>query len=365
MLKMPPVQRLIQQQKVRLYHLSRRTFNPQSLILSQSTPFQVISRYRGSQLRYYAAAQKRFKEPLVFVAPLAINMAIYDLYPYRSLIRHFQLQGFDVYLVDWGSFNFKDRHCDFLFFVQECLPHYIQAVRQHAHSEQISLHGWSMGGIFALLYSALHPDQIKNLIILGSPIDSYASGYIGKLFKQFNLLLSGSKSLQKQLQQIPEGLVHSPGFVNALGFKLIDPLGWLSSVTQLIKHLENEKFLREHTTVQDFLNHMKDYPGAVNKDMIFNVWLKNPLKTGIIYLKDLKIELKAIQCALLLGAGNSDQIVTEASIRPLTQLTSSPDVSFTAIPGGHIGLMSSQASAYTFWPKMTDWLVQRSSIIKG
>ena len=50
----------------------------------------------------------------------------------------------------------------------------------------------------------------------------------------------------------------------------------------------------EHTTVQTFLNHMNDYPGAINKDMIFKVWLKNPLKTGSIDLKDRLIDLKIL-----------------------------------------------------------------------
>ncbi len=78
--KMFTLKARIRQQKTRFFHLSRRVLNPESLVLSQSTPFQVISKYHGSQLRYYAAAHKRYKEPLVFVAPLAVNMAIYDLF---------------------------------------------------------------------------------------------------------------------------------------------------------------------------------------------------------------------------------------------------------------------------------------------
>lgn len=363
--KMFTLKARIRQQKTRFFHLSRRVLNPESLVLSQSTPFQVISKYHGSQLRYYAAAHKRYKEPLVFVAPLAVNMAIYDLYPYRSLVQHFQLQGFDVYLVDWGTFTFQDRYRDFLFFIDDCLPHYIKTVCEHSQSEKISLHGWSMGGIFALLYSALaKQSHVKNLIILGSPIDSYASGRIGKLFKTVNQLLTRHAKIRHTIENIPEGLIHTPGFINALGFKIIDPAGWLNSCIQLFKYIDNEKFLREHTTVQTFLNHMNDYPGAINKDMIFKVWLKNPLKTGSIHLKDRLIDLKNIECSLLLGAGTTDQIVTEAAIQPLSQLTNSADVSFTAIPGGHIGLMSSQASANEFWPKLTEWLVQRSSRIK-
>lgn len=31
---------------------------------------------------------------------------------------------------------------------------------------------------------------------------------------------------------------------------------------------------------------MIDYPGGINQDMLFNVWLQNPLIQGSIQLKD-------------------------------------------------------------------------------
>ncbi|HBU89186.1 alpha/beta fold hydrolase [Acinetobacter oleivorans] len=346
-------------------HLSARLFHPKTLVLSQSTPYEVIGEFNQTRIRYYAATQKRFKEPLVFVAPLAINMAIYDLYPYRSLIKYFQNAGFDVYLVDWGSLKFKDRHLNFLSFIEDFIPKVIEIVRTHSGSEQISLHGWSMAGIFVTLYTALNqPNYIKNLIVLGSPIDSYASGYIGKLYRNMNHLIGRNKKIQNRIYSgLPKRLIHSPGILNSLGFKILDPKGWLDGHVQLLKNLDDLQFVQEHATLSNFLNNMIDYPGGINQDMLFNVWLQNPLKRGFIQLKDKKIELKNIDCSLLVGAGRSDQLVTADAASPLSQLTSSQDVTFTLIPGGHLGLMSSQASALEFWPKLAAWLAERSTQI--
>jgi poly(3-hydroxyalkanoate) synthetase len=346
-------------------HLSARLFHSKTLVLSQSTPFEVIGEFNQTRIRYYAATQKKFKEPLVFVAPLAINMAIYDLYPYRSLIKYFQNAGFDVYLVDWGRLKFKDRHLNFLSFIEDFIPKAIELVRAHSGSEQISLHGWSMAGIFVTLYAALNqPNHIKNLIVLGSPIDSYASGHIGKLYQTINHLISRNKRIQERIYSgLPKRLIHSPGILNSLGFKILDPKGWLDGHVQLLKNLDDLQFVQEHATLSNFLNNMIDYPGGINQDMLFNVWLQNPLKRGFIQLKDKKIELKNIDCSLLVGAGRSDQLVTADAASPLSQLTSSQDVTFTLIPGGHLGLMSSQASALEFWPKLAAWLAERSTQI--
>ena len=357
----------LEQQKINFKNLGMRLFSAQKLVLSQSTAYEVIAQFKQTKVRYYAAPNKRFKEPLVFVAPLAINMDIYDLYPYRSLIKHFQDSGFDVYLIDWGKLTYKNYQINFLSFIDKFIPKCIHAIQQHSQSEQISLHGWSMAGIFVTLYTARHAaPAVKNLIVLGSPIDSYASGPIGKLNQKMAALSERNQSVQDyMLNRLPKWLLHTPGFINSLGFKLLDPKGWLDSNLQLLKNIDNFQLVQEDATLSHFLNNMVDYPGGINQDMVLNVWLQNPLKQGAITLKDQTIELKKISCSLLVGAGKSDQMVTAASAKPLTELTSSQDVTFTLIPGGHLGLMSSQNSSIEFWPTLTTWLEQRSTQLQG
>lgn len=352
----------------KMKNLSRRIFNSKSLVLSQTTPYDVIGEFKQTRIRYYAAQDKKYLEPLVFVAPLAVSMAIYDLFPYRSLVKYFQSQGFDVYLIDWGKMHYADRHLNFLSFIDNIIPKCIDRIRSHAQSEQISLHGWSMAGIFVMLYTALRqPNYVKNLMVVGSPIDSFASGSIGRLYQKINDLVIRNRKIQNTLYKgiLPKRLIHTPGLLNAIGFKILDPKGWYEGQKQLLLNLDNPQFLYEHATLGNFLNHMIDYPGGINQDMLFNVWLQNPLKNGLIQLKDKKIELKNIDCSLFIGAGRSDQIVTEAAAKPLTQLTNSTDVTFTLIPGGHLGLMSSQKSAQEFWPTLAHWLDERSTKLTG
>lgn len=361
---MMQLKRNLQHQQKKLKHLSARIFNASSLVLSQQTPFEYVAEHELCKVRFYAAPNKKYREPLVFVAPLAINMDIYDLYPYRSLVKHYQHSGFDVYLIEWKKLNYKHRELNFMSFIDDAIPKCIDQICQHSGNHQISLHGWSMAGIFVTLYTALHsPEHVKNLIVVGSPIDSYASGRVGKLFETTNQLISKNTSLQQLVHngQIPKQYIHTPGILNALGFKLLDPVGWFKSQKQFLFNLDNVENVYEHATMGQFLNHMIDYPGGINQDMVLHLWLQNPLKHGSITLGDTTVDLKNIQCSLLVGAGTTDQIVTEAAAKPLIELTKSADVTFTQIPGGHLGLMSNQKSANLFWPKMTTWLSQRST----
>ena len=355
-----------QERKTKIKNLSTRIFNGKSLVLSQSTPYEVIAEHHQARVRFYAAKEKKHQEPLVFVAPLAINMAIYDLYPYRSLVKYFSEQGFDVYLLDWGKLTYNHRNLTFLDFINNSIPYCIAQIRTHSKSDQISLHGWSMAGIFVLLYTALHqPNFVKNLIVLGSPIDSYQSGGIGKLYRKVNSYLQRSQALKRALYEgnIPRTLLHTPGILNAIGFKVLDPKGWYEGHKNLLLNLDDKQTLYEHATLGNFLNHMIDYPGGVNQDMLFNVWLQNPLKDGKIKLGNTLIELNKIDCSLFVGAGKGDQMVTVNAVQPLVGLTNSHDVTFTLIPGGHLGLMSNQKSADEFWPTLAHWLSERSTSI--
>ncbi|TXJ08914.1 MAG: alpha/beta fold hydrolase [Acinetobacter sp.] len=346
-------------------HLKRRLFDHKSLILSEQLPYQVIATFDKAQVRYYASQHNTQRIPLVLVAPLAIKMSIYDLFPYRSLVRHLSDNGFDVYLIDWGKLDRSDVHLNFEYFVFTAMPKLIQAVKQHANCNEISLQGWSMAGIFSLMYAASGIDSgIRNLLIFGSPVDSHASGNIGRGYQLAYQLIQRNAKANKMIlnNKVPAKLLHTPGFINALGFKLLNPLGMLQGHLQLLKRLNNLADVKSHATLSDFLNNMIDYPGAVNQDMLLWIWLQNPMIQGKFTYKGRALDLKNIQSSLLVGAGDSDSIVTAPSIQPLTTLTSSTDVAFQLIPGGHLGLMCSQGSSTQFWPVLTEWLRIRSSI---
>lgn len=348
-------------------HLKRRLFDRKSLILSEQLPYQVIAHFDKATVRHYPAKHhQRQRIPLVLVAPLAVKMAIYDLFPYRSLVRHLTDSGFDVYLIDWGQLNRNDADLDFNYFVFQALPALIKDIKQYANCDEISLQGWSMAGVFCLLYAASGLDQgIRNLLIFASPVDAYASGRIGLGYQFANRLIEQSPLPLQQillLKHLPNRIIHSPGKLNALGFKLLNPLGILQGHLQLLKRLSNLEDVKSHATLGDFLNDMIDYPGAINRDMLLWIWLKNPLNQGKFSYKGRALDLNNIKCSLLIGAGDSDGMVTPASVRPLTHLTSSQDVCFKLIPGGHMGLMCSQASSIQFWPFLTNWLEQRSMI---
>ena len=342
-----------------------RLFRTELLIQAGKTPHQVVYDDGLAQLRYYApleTAVTRHRIPLVIVAPLAVNMLVYDLFPQRSLIGYLLEQGFSVYLIDWGKPTRRHAKRNFHSYILSYMPAMLREARQHSGQQQLSLHGWSMAGIFTLLYAAYSQDpDLKNIIIMGSPIDSYASGNIGQFYRRAGQVFRWTEQRWGwHPRTLPAQLLHSQGWSNALGFKLLDPVGTLKGHTNMLKQLDNRDAVAAHATLGAFLDHMVDYPGGVNRDMLLKIWLDNPLSQGEFKIGGKTIYLKDIHAAMLVGAGRNDGMVSVDAVRPLVDLVGSTDATFITVPGGHVGMIGSEAASQQFWPLMSAWLAQRS-----
>jgi poly(3-hydroxyalkanoate) synthetase len=356
-------------QSAKFVNLTDRLLHPERLIQAGKTLYNVIKGDVQGQglikLRHYPALAgypTRHRVPLVIVPPLAINMLIYDLFEHRSLVRYLLEQGFSVYMLDWGTPTRAHTDYNFEQYILDYMPKLLAQVRVHSGQQQLSLHSWSMSGVFALLYAAATQDpNIKNLIVLGTPIDSYKSGDIGA---QMQKLAGAVNWIEHHTRFHPRNLssklIHTAGWMNALSFMVLDVNGTLKGHLNMLRQLDNRTAVASHATHGAFLNHMVDYPGGINRDMMIKVWLDNSLSTGQFKIGGKVAYLKDIHAATLVGAGRSDTMVTTAAVRPLTKLVGSDDVTFSAIPGGHVSMIGSEAAANEFWPELATWLAVRS-----
>lgn len=336
------------------------------LALSGKTPFDVIYEREIISLRHYKddsiEVPQKPRTPLVIVPPLAANMLIFDLFPTRSLVRYFLSQGFEVYLIDWGTPSLHQAKYNLGTYVKIFMPDFIDKIRAHSGQQQLSLFGWSLGGVLSLCYTSLFKDQdIKNLIILASPINTHKSGYMGKFYQRLTLPAQWVRNNTKfRINQIPSRVFHVHGWQNTLGFKLTDPIGNLKNYWQLFKNLDDRQFMINHATSSSFVDNMLAYPGGVMRDIILRFWIDNEVSTGSVKFGDQTANLKDIHCSVLAIGGDTDIIVTSEAVRPLMDLISSTDKQFKIVSGGHMGLVSGSQAPQAVWPVINQWLTERS-----
>lgn len=354
----------------RIHNAKKRLFDIDSLLDKEDTPYEVLYDDGLAKLRHYLpiqanqenqpadAAQKKQPYPLLFVSPLAVNTSIYDLLENRSLIHYVLTQGFDVYLIDWGQPTRKQSHKGFGYYVVEALPAMIKAVRKYSGKQKLHLHGWSMGGLFSVLYTAYAKDtDIESLVLVGVPIDTDASGYIGKFSSLARKTLNATEHVTGvHPKYLPSQLMHTYSWMNMMAFKVIDPIGTSKSYWHLFKNLNNDVSLKENAAKAHFLNSMLDYPGRIIKDVAFFFWLENAFIKGTFKLNGQIIDLKNIKSKIMVVTGRSDTLITTASARAILDIVDNDKNYFMEIPGGHVGILNSRISSERVWPKMVEWL---------
>ncbi|MCE0759143.1 alpha/beta fold hydrolase [Marinobacter sp. G11] len=354
-----------------------RVFRAASLVQAGQTPFETLHSDGLVSLRYYPPLQEDFIEldgmvipverkthrtPIVIIPPLAVNMLIYDLFPQRSLVRFLRAKGFEVYLIDWGIPKREHTHYNMHTYVAELLPAYLNRVREHSGEQELSLHGWSMGGMFTLFYSALSKDQhIRNAIVLGLPIDSHASGAIGWMYQRIaDVAEVVRKRTGFKLHDLKPHWFYTPGWANTIGFKLTNPVGSVMGYWELLVRLGDREFVTNHATTSAFLDRMVAYPGGVIQDTVVRVWIDNQLAKGQIQIGEDFARLENVNANLLAIAGQEDTLATPGAAKRVMDHVSSADKTFRVAPGGHMGILAGSKAPRASWLELAEWLSVRS-----
>jgi len=354
-----------------------RVFRAASLVQAGQTPFETLHSDGLVSLRYYPPLPEDFIEldgmvipverkthrtPIVIIPPLAVNMLIYDLFPQRSLVRFLRAKGFEVYLIDWGIPKREHTHYNMHTYVAELLPAYLNRVRDHSGEQELSLHGWSMGGMFTLFYSALSKDQhIRNAIVLGLPIDSHASGAIGWMYQRIaDVAEVVRKRTGFKLHDLKPHWFYTPGWANTIGFKLTNPVGSVMGYWELLVRLGDREFVTNHATTSAFLDRMVAYPGGVIQDTVVRVWIDNQLAKGRIQIGEDFARLENVNANLLAIAGQEDTLATPGAAKRVMDHVSSADKTFRVAPGGHMGILAGSKAPRASWLELAEWLSVRS-----
>lgn len=346
----------------RLSNLQELIRHPDQLNQAGQTPFEIIAEAGIARLRHYpapAGVDTRGKQPIVIVPPLAVNMYIYDLFPQRSLVATLRDQGYPLYLIDWGRPGRREAHYTMATYLQDFMPRLLTQVRAHSGQHKLTLHGWSIGAMFSYAYAALGDPDIDRLVLIGPPCDYHAPNM------QNRHLAKPLKALQERtgwrVDKSPQALWHVPGWVNALGFKLMSPAGTLRGYAELLRNLDDRRYISAHATNAAFLDDMVAYPGGVTQDMIRFLITENVLAQGRLPIRGCDASLASITARVLIVVGDKDPIITPQASGKLIGLMKQAHCEMIQVPGGHMSIVSGSQAPRHIWPQVSAWLDGKSA----
>jgi class III poly(R)-hydroxyalkanoic acid synthase PhaC subunit len=152
--------------------------------------------------------------PMLVVYAFINRHYILDLLPEVSVIRNMLNQGgLDIFATDWGTPSAYDKSLTIGHFVNLYLDKSVDFIRRITKADKVSLFGYCWGGDLALMYAALHPEKVKNIVTIATPGD----------FDLDNSLLSVWTRAIKE-EYILDAFGNMPGMLLNAAFNLRRPI---------------------------------------------------------------------------------------------------------------------------------------------
>lgn len=317
------------------------------------TPAEVVyEKDKLKLLHYLPTGPVRYRTPLVFVFALVNRPYILDLKPGRSVVSHFVEQGFDTYLVDWGTPGAGDRHRGFDDYVNGYLGDVLEFLEERTGSPTSSLLGYCMGGTLSTIYTALHPERVRNLMLLAAGID---------FSTREGLLNLWTDPRYFDVDQFIGAHGNCPAEFLQGSFLMLKPVqNLIEKPINFFERAEDDRFIEDFLTMETWLNDNIPVAGQIFREFVKYLYQQNLLVQNKLRVGRRIVDLRNIRCPILNIAAQADDLVPCAQSLPLNDLVSSTDRRTILCPAGHIGLAVGGKAQKEVWPEACRWLAQRS-----
>lgn len=287
--------------------------------------------------------------PLLIVYALVNRPYVTDLQADRSMIRQLLDAGQPVYLIDWGYPDSADRFLTLDDYVNGYIDRCVSRLCQQHGVEQVNLLGICQGGVLSLCYSALHPERVRNLVTMVTPVDFKTPD---------NMLSAWVQHLDVDLLVDTEGNI--PGELLNWTFLSLKPfsLGGRKYVDTLDR-LQDDEALANFLRMEQWIFDSPDQAGEAFRQFIKQFYQQNGLIRGEVELGGRRVQLERIACPLLNIYAEKDHLVPPAASTALRGRTGSSDYSELAFPVGHIGIYVSARAQSQVPQAVGAWLNER------
>ena len=314
------------------------------------TPYDVVYQQDRVKLKHYRpVTETRYNHPLLVVYALINRETMLDLQPGRSVVQSFLNAGIDLYMIDWGYPTRKDRFLTIDDHVNMYMDDIVDVIRKKHGVEKIHLMGICMGGTFSVIYSALHPEKIKNLITTVTPTNFDTDQ---------GLLHIWMKSVDAD--QMVDAFGNMPGDFMNFGFLMLNPARlMIDKYVGFFENMHNKTYVENFVRMENWIFDSPDVPGETFRQFIKDFYQKNLLIQSKLHIGENRVDLKKLKMPLLNIYGKYDHLVPPGACDQLTAKVGSKDVEDLCLDTGHIGIYVSSKCQRDFAPKIVDWINTR------
>ena len=319
-----------------------------------TTPYEVIYQEDRVRLKHYLPMREPSKDvtiPLLVVYALINRETMLDLQPERSVVKNFLEAGIDLYMIDWGYPTRKDKFLTIDDHVNGYMDNIVDHIRSRCSVDKVNLMGICMGGTFCVIYSALHPHKVKNLVTTVCPTNFDTDQ---------GLLHIWMKNVD--VDQMVDAYGNMPGDIMNFGFLLLNPARlMIDKYVGFIENMDNKAFVENFIRMEKWIFDSPDVPGETFRQFVKDCYQKNLLIQSKLVVGGSRVDLKKLTMPLLNIYGQFDHLVPPGAADKLTKAVGSTDTEDVCLDTGHIGIYVSSKTQREFTPKIFQWLKERDT----
>ena len=294
----------------------------------------------------------RLPVPVVLVPPLMVRPYVYDLRPEHSFVRTLRTARFDVFVIDFGVPDRADLDTRLDDYVLDYIPRCIDEAIKASGARQVSLIGYSFGGIFTLLHCGTHrDDRVRNIVTIGAPID----------FEKMAAAHWAARLGAFTVRPATAIVGNVPGSWSSFGFKVMGGTRTLTRWIDFLSRLYDTEALRAFDAVNTWVNDLIPYPRATFRQVVRDVVAGNKLVRGELVFGGKRCELGAIHQALLAFAGRTDNVALPKATAAIIEQVGSSDKTLVEVTGGHVAIVGGTEAPREVWARTAEWLTSRST----
>jgi poly[(R)-3-hydroxyalkanoate] polymerase subunit PhaC len=314
----------------------------------------------GERALYRIALEgpRRVATPVLIVYAMVGRWTILDLQEDRSFVRNLVEAGCQVYVLDWGHPTPADRYDDFGDLVNLYMDSFVDEIRRREGIDKVNILGICQGGVLSLLYAALHPTKVRNLVTLVTPVDFHADQNDKRLDQGFMNVWARGLS-HEDVDSLINTLGNIPGEVGGAMFSMMTPVRSLAkyNLTLLEVGQDHEKLLN-FLRMEKWLADRPAHPGEAARQWLKDLYQDNKLVKGELVVGGRRVDLKNLTMPVLNIFSDSDHIIPSASSRALREAVGTNDYSESPAKGGHIGILVAR-SQEKLREQIAGWLAAR------
>lgn len=313
-------------------------------LLAGATPNDIVWRTGPMRLRYYKPNPEveRAETPVVLITPIINRFRLVDLDEESSVVGYLTEHGVPVYLVDWGDPIRLDNRMGFEDYVLRILP---EVVARTGH-EQVDVLGYCLGGTISVMFAARHPELVRRLITIVTPVD----------FEPMELMRKWVDRETFPVERLTEAFGNMPGHLVSQGFDWLRPIVSLKKYPKIWEQFHKDEFVDSYVVLESWNKDGVDVPGAAYRRLIRDLYCDNTLIRGRFHLRERVLDLADITMPTLAIAGSKDHICKPDAARALIDAVSAEKKDYREVPGGHITSIIGGRARKTVYPMILDWL---------